>query len=261
MGSRFFLNQPMIVLGREAGCDIVLDHESISRRHVRIDKEKSGPLTASDLSSTNGSFVNDKPANSTPLNNGDYLRVGACLFRFLGEGNVEADYHEVIYNLTILDPLTGCGNKRYFHETLEKEVARSNRYKRPLSLVIADLDHFKKVNDSMGHLTGDATLKSFALLARNCIRSEEVLCRFGGEEFAIICPETTMENALVVAERIRTRLAVYTMEHGGNKFSQTASFGVASMIGNPPFTADQLIQAADQKLYLAKNSGRNKTMG
>lgn len=114
MGSRFFLNQPMIVLGREAGCDIVLDHESISRRHVRIDKEKSGPLTASDLSSTNGSFVNDKPANSTPLNNGDYLRVGACLFRFLGEGNVEADYHEVIYNLTILDPLTGCGEQALF---------------------------------------------------------------------------------------------------------------------------------------------------
>ena len=101
-------------------------------------------------SSTNGTFVNDTPAKQTPLADGDYLRVGNCLFRFLAGGNVEADYHEELYRLAILDALTGLYNKRYLMDYLQRELDRSARYSRPLALILFDIDHFKSINDTHG---------------------------------------------------------------------------------------------------------------
>src|SRR5207247_11150600 len=128
----------------------ITDHSG-SRRHARIELRADG-FYAVDLESTNGTFVNDVPGAAGRLKDGDYLRAGNCIYRFLAGGNVEAEYHEEIYRLTIIDALTEIHNKRYLLEFLERELARTTRYRRPLALILFDLDLFKKVNDEFGHL-------------------------------------------------------------------------------------------------------------
>src|SRR6202007_3003364 len=120
-----------VIIGRGEDCDIHLDDPSISRRHCRIQPQGSG-YQAKDLQSTNGTFINNPPIQEEPLQDGDYLRVGNWIFRYLAGGNVEADYHEEIYRLTIIDALTGVHNKRFLLEFLDREVARSARHRRPL---------------------------------------------------------------------------------------------------------------------------------
>src|SRR5262249_23694512 len=153
-------DQP-VVLGRGADCDIRINDHSVSRRHARIQPGADG-YYAVDLQSTNGTFVNDVPASITKLKDGDYLRIGNCIYRFLMVGNVETEYHEEIYRLTIIDALTDIHNKRYLVEFLDRELARSARYSRPLALVLFDIDHFKRINDELGHLGGDFTLRELA---------------------------------------------------------------------------------------------------
>lgn len=260
MGLRFSLANENVIIGRSPSCQIYIDNASVSRQHARIDRDEAGVYLATDLQSTNGTFVNEVPANQTLMKDGDYLKVGNCIYRFLAGGNIEADYHEVIYNLTIIDALTSCPNKRFFNEFLDREIARSNRHKRPLSVLMIDLDNFKAVNDSMGHLAGDSALKAIATLIRGIIRREELFSRFGGEEFAIILPETKIEKAVFLAEKIRTIVENNTFDFESKKFKITVSIGVATTQGDPPATMDQLIQQSDARLYMAKNSGRNKVV-
>src|SRR5947209_6991579 len=149
MGTRYLLDKVQMVLGRSDDCEITVHDHSVSRRHMQFDLGEAGYL-ATDLRSTNGTFVNDTPAVKTPLVDGDYLRVGNCIFRYLAGGNIEADYHEELYRLAILDALTGLYNKRYLLDYLERELARSARHGRPLALILFDIDHFKAVNDTLG---------------------------------------------------------------------------------------------------------------
>jgi diguanylate cyclase (GGDEF)-like protein len=260
MGLRFALADQNVIIGRSPSCQIHIDNASVSRQHARIDRDEAGVYFATDLQSTNGTFVNDVPANQTIMKDGDYLKVGNCIYRFLAGGNIEADYHEVIYNLTIIDALTSCPNKRFFNEFLDREIARSNRHKRPLSVLMIDIDNFKTVNDTMGHLAGDAALKAMATLIRETIRREELFSRFGGEEFAIILPETKVEQALILAEKIRAIVENNQFEFESKRFNITVSIGVATTDGDPPATIDQLIQQSDARLYMAKNAGRNKVV-
>lgn len=260
MGLRFALADQNVIIGRSPSCQIHIDNASVSRQHARIDRDEAGVYFATDLQSTNGTFVNDVPANQTIMKDGDYLKVGNCIYRFLAGGNIEADYHEVIYNLTIIDALTSCPNKRFFNEFLDREIARSNRHKRPLSVLMIDIDNFKTVNDTMGHLAGDAALKAMATLIRETIRREELFSRFGGEEFAIILPETKIEQALILAEKIRAIVENNQFEFESKRFNITVSIGVATTDGNPPATIDHLIQQSDARLYMAKNAGRNKVV-
>jgi len=218
MGLRFPLVSSNAIIGRSPSCYIQLENTSVSRQHARIDRDESDSYYATDLQSTNGTFVNDIPAHQTQMKDGDYLKVGNCIYRFLAGGNIEADYHEVIYNLTINDALTNCPNKRYFNEFLDREIARSNRHKRPLSLLMLDLDDFKIVNDSMGHLAGDYALREIASLIRSTIRREELFSRFGGEEFAIILPETRIDQAVILAEKIKTIVQNNPFEFEAKKF-------------------------------------------
>ena len=148
----------------------------------------------------------------------------------------------------------------FFNEFLDREIARSNRHKRPLSVLMIDIDNFKTVNDTMGHLAGDSALKAMATLVRETIRREELFSRFGGEEFAIILPETKIEQALILAEKIRAIVENNEFEFESKKFNITVSIGVATTDGDPPATIDQLIQQSDARLYMAKNSGKNKVV-
>src|SRR5579859_2795449 len=169
MGTRYALSDVPMVLGRGADCDIRINDSSVSRRHARIQPGTDG-FYAVDLQSTNGTFVNNVPATICKLRDGDYLRVGNCIYRFLAGGNVEAEYHEEIYRLTIIDGLTEIYNKRYLMEFLDRELARSMRHHRPLALILFDLDHFKNVNDELGHLAGDYTLRELAACVKASVR-------------------------------------------------------------------------------------------
>ena len=151
MGARYPLGDTPMVIGRGTDCDIRINDHSVSRRHARIQPGADG-YYAVDLQSTNGTFVNDVPSSTCKLKDGDYLRVGNCIYRFLTGGNVEAEYHEEIYRLTIIDALTDIHNKRYFLEFLDRELSRSARHARPLALILFDLDRFKGVNEELGHL-------------------------------------------------------------------------------------------------------------
>jgi diguanylate cyclase (GGDEF)-like protein len=213
-----------------------------------------------DLGSTNGSYVNDNPVTKAPLRDGDFLKIGAAIFKFLTGANVEVSYHEEIYRMTIVDALTGTHNKRYFIEFLDREMARCARYGRPLSLVMFDIDHFKKINDQHGHLTGDHVLKEIAKRLHARIRREELLARYGGEEFAAVLPETGKEGALEFGEQIRQLVAREPFEFEGDSLPVTISVGVATLDGEP-LDAPSFIRVADENLYKAKRGGRNKVVG
>jgi diguanylate cyclase (GGDEF)-like protein len=259
MGTRYQLDKIQIVLGRGDECDITVLDQSVSRRHALFELEVDG-YVVTDLESTNGTFVNDNAANRTPLDDGDYLRVGNCLYRFLAGGNVEADYHEELYRLAILDPLTGLYNRRYLMDYLERELARSLRYHRPLAFVMLDIDHFKTINDKLGHLAGDMALRELGGCLRSEIRCDELLARFGGEEFAVVLTETGHGDAVEIAKRVRKAVQDHAFSFEGRHYELTVSLGVASTPGDRSLPSQQLIRQADERLYQAKRSGRNRVV-
>jgi two-component system, cell cycle response regulator len=256
MGTRYTLGDFPLVMGRDGECGICIADQSVSRRHARIHPRTDG-YYAEDLGSTNGTYVNDVAAVMVKLRDGDYLRVGSCIYRFLMGGNVETDYHAVIYKLTIVDALTDAHNKRFLLEFLERELVRSGRYHRPLSLLIFDIDHFKSINDTLGHLGGDFVLREFAARLRPMVRSDELLARYGGEEFAVVLPEATREGAAAVAERLRQIIADKPFLYEGVTIPLTVSVGVATTVGDERMTPTDLIALADQRLFDAKRQGRN----
>jgi diguanylate cyclase (GGDEF)-like protein len=256
MGARYTLSDAPMVLGRGNDCDIRITDHSVSRRHARIQPGADG-YYAVDLQSTNGTFVNDVPASICKLKDGDYLRVGNCIYRFLAGGNVEAEYHEEIYRLTIIDALTDIHNQRYLLEFLDRELSRSARYCRPLALIMFDLDRFKAVNDELGHLGGDFTLREVAACVKSSVRKEELFARYGGEEFCVVLPETDREGAIAVAERSRSLIDQHVFQYEGKTYHVTVSVGVSTTTGGETLTPHELIRQADERLYQAKHQGRN----
>jgi diguanylate cyclase (GGDEF)-like protein len=260
MGARFVLGEKTILIGRGKDCDIVLNDHSVSRTHARIELAAKG-FQASDLQSTNGTFINDKPAADSCLGDGDYLRVGSSIFRFLSGGNVEAEYHEEIYRLAISDALTEVHNHRYLMEFLEREVARSVRHHRPLALVLLDIDHFKGINDEFGHLAGDYALKELAGIVKASVRKEELFARYGGEEFGLVLPETSPEEGRNVAERLRAAVETHPFRYDDQPFQITISLGGVVTAGDDEaLTPSDLIREADARLYQAKREGRNRVV-
>jgi diguanylate cyclase (GGDEF)-like protein len=257
MGARYPLGDAPMVIGRGNDADIRINDNSVSRRHARIQPGADG-YYAIDLQSTNGTFVNERPASMYKLTDGDYLRVGNCIYRFLAGGNVEADYHEEIYRLTIIDGLTEIHNKRYLLEFLDRELARSQRYQRPLAVALFDIDHFKAVNDAMGHLGGDMTLRELAARVKGGVRKEELFARYGGEEFVVVLPETSREGAVQAAERIRALVESRPFSYDGRDYALTVSVGVATTTGEEALTPGELLRRADERLYQAKRDGRNR---
>jgi two-component system, cell cycle response regulator len=259
MGSRYTLADDALVVGRDDQCTIQIHEHSVSRRHALIDRAQDG-FYVHDLQSTNGTFVNDRPISDSLLHDGDYLRVGNCIFRFLAGGNVESEYHEEIYRLTIMDGLTQIHNQRYLVEFLERELARSARHQRPLAIILFDIDWFKLINDEFGHLGGDFTLRELAGCVKKTVRREDLFARYGGEEFALVLVESTLEGAIDVAERIRASVETHGFRFEEKPFSLTISLGVAFTSGDATLTAAGLLRQADEKLYAAKRAGRNRVV-
>jgi two-component system cell cycle response regulator len=260
MGSRYPLGETPLILGRDEECHIRLVDDSVSRRHACI---KPGPEGHSvlDLQSTNGTFVNDRRVQLAPLKDGDYLRIGTGIFRFLAGGNIESEYYEEIYKLAIVDALTETYNKRYFLEFLARSLSCATRYRRPLGLILFDIDHFKKVNDQLGHLCGDFTLRELAGRVKKRVRKDDLVARYGGEEFAVVLPETNHKTALQLAESLRQLVEAQPFQYDGKRFPVTISLGAVAISGEQWLTTSELIEQADQKLYQAKRQGRNRVVG
>ena len=259
MGRRFELDKDNVVLGRGSDCDIQIDRDSVSRKHARIFRAGSQWMVE-DLGSTNGSYVNDAPVKRAQLRDSDFVKIGAAIFKFFFGAGIESSYHEEIYKMTIIDGLTGAHNKRYFLEFLDREIARCSRYGRPLSLLMFDIDHFKRINDNHGHLTGDFVLKEMLRRLLSRIRKEELLARYGGEEFAAVLPETDHEGAMTFAEQLRKRVKDEPFEYEGDSLDVTVSVGVHTLNGED-VDAAEFIKLADDKLFEAKRQGRNRVVG
>ena len=257
LGKKWTLNgEETLTIGRDASAAIVVDAPSVSRTHARIEP-RGRDHALLDLNSTNGTFLNDRLVSEQTLRDGDRFKVGPAIFKFFAGGDVEAQYHEEIYNLMVTDALTQASTKRFFLETLEREIGRAQRHGRPLSLVMFDIDHFKKINDTHSHLAGDDVLRELGGTIRAQVRAEECFARYGGEEFVLVLPETAREGAVTVAEKVRAAVEAHRFSFEGAVIPVTISLGVAEL-GTEMKTPQHLMKAADDKLYESKRSGRNR---
>ena len=256
LGKRYVLDKGVIRIGRGADNQIVLEGDSVSRRHAHFE-HRGEPWYIVDDGSTNGTFLNEEQiVREAQLNNGDRIKVGPTILKYLSGLDAEAKYHEEIYRMTIVDGLTQIHNKRFLQEELERELMRARRHNRHLSALMFDIDHFKQINDQYGHLAGDHVLRELARVVQERIRRDEVFARWGGEEFALILPETPLEGAYQLGEDLRARIEGHRFVFQGEQISVTISGG-AALLGEDDTSAD-LIKAADTKLYEAKRSGRNR---
>ena len=257
LGLRFPLGPDPLVIGLIGTCVIQDPDLSVSRTHARIEQQPDGRFRVTDLGSRNGTFVNHVRVDSTVLGDGDYLRVGSAIYRFLAGGNIEAGYHEELHRLAVSDPLTGLPNRRALTEFLEREAGRARRHRRSLSVALFDVDQFKGINDTLGHLAGDATLRALAALLGPLVREGEFLARYAGDEFALARPQTTAEQGLACGERLRRAVEAHTFRYEASEYPVTISVGVGSVGPDQAVVAD-LLARADAKLYEAKRAGRNR---
>ncbi len=260
LGKRFVLDRSPLRVGRGTDNHIVLEGDSVSRRHAHFERRGNAWFVVDD-GSTNGTYLNEEQiAHDAGLNNGDRIKVGPTILKFLSGLDAEAKYHEEIYRMTIVDGLTQIHNKRYLFEALEKELIRARRYERELSLAIFDIDFFKRINDQFGHLAGDHVLRELARVVQDRIRRDEVFARYGGEEFVIVVPETGLTGARNLAENLRERVEKHVFIFQGERIPVTISIGCAQL-SKDDRTGPDLIQRADEKLYEAKRAGRNRVAG
>jgi diguanylate cyclase (GGDEF)-like protein len=249
-------DQGEVVLGRDVGAGLHVDDDSVSRAHCRLIRADGG-WQIEDLGSTNGTYVAGEPVQMATLRDGDLIKVGSTIFKYLSASNVEAAYHEEIYRMAIFDGLTQIHNRRYFEEFTEREIARSRRHNRQLSLLIFDVDHFKSINDQFGHLSGDYALRKLAATVRARIRREELFARYAGDEFVVVLPETTPNEAQKFGEIIRELVDETRFVFEGQELPVTISMGVGG-VTDGTHTPAQLVATADAALYRAKEHGRNR---
>ena len=259
LGTRYRLPpHGKLSIGRSSAADISMPEvQSLSRNHAILN-HLGAVVEVEDLRSTNGTYVNDRRVNVPhSLRSGDRFQIGAAHFKFLHEKDPEHAYHEAIYHLVMTDGLTQALNKRKLDEELAREFARARRHQRPLSLILFDIDHFKQVNDTFGHLCGDFVLQQIARLTSERLRPEQVFARAGGEEFVILSPEMGIEGAAELAAKLRKLFEVETFTYADVKVKISCSFGVAIQQDDMQRPED-LYEAADRAMYMSKGAGRNR---
>jgi diguanylate cyclase (GGDEF)-like protein len=256
LGSRVLLAETPVEIGRGTTGGLMLDADSVSRRHARVEWTGTNHRIV-DTGSTNGTFVNGSRIQGHELRDGDRVQIGKVLLKYIATGNIEAAYHEEFQRLMRFDPLTNTCNKRTFEEALRTAVSGARTRPKPLSLMVFDLDHFKKINDNHGHVAGDSVLCELASVAREAMPKELVFGRVGGEEFAALWEGSDRIAMVGVAESVRRATASHTFTFEGKRLSLTVSCGVAERPGGSDESPEALYERADAKLYEAKNAGRN----
>lgn len=263
------LERDQVTLGRALEADVRVNDPRASRLHARVTTERD-PLNGEvrcrlkDLSSTNGTLVNGQLINEVALNEGDKIEIGDHLFRFDLLDEIDREFQQQIHRLLAHDELTGLLTSKSFFSELRREAARAEIESRPFCVLMMDLDYFKTVNDTYGHLVGSQTLEELGAVIKNALRAGDVASRFGGEEFAAFLLDADYAQGLVAAERVRSAIEQHTFQAvrkdslGENQTHRiTISVGVAAF---PDDARDpiQLIELADSALYRAKRSGRNR---
>jgi len=261
-GQQFNLaGKEKIGIGRDPQCQIALDDPTVSRNHAEIVCKGEQNIVIRDLGSTNGVYVNGKKIKEEPLHDGDKVLIGTRLyFKLAYQDTVDETYQRNIFKAANIDGLTQLYNKKYFFDALPKEFSFARREKKPLSILMMDIDYFKKINDTYGHIAGDAVLQTIGKYLKETVRLENIACRFGGEEFVILLKNCTPDQAYFVAERIRQNIEKAKVKTKGGEITITISIGIATYDGKNYDTFDDVMQAADQNLYKAKESGRNRTV-
>lgn len=261
-GKVFTFTNDRIVLGRDKDNDIVLDDPKVSKAHCEINllyADVIEQIIIKDLDSTNGTYVNGILINQNILKSGDKIEVGETVLRFSYNDEIEEQYHAKLFTFASTDSLTGMYNKRYILNEMENQIKIVKRSQRLFSIVMLDIDDFKVINDSYGHLAGDEYLKKISETIAHSLREQDTASRFGGEEFLILLPETMIDGAFKLAERIRQKIEKMELNFQGHSIRSTISAGVSQY--DPDFSdAESFIRSADIALYRSKNEGKNRVV-
>ena len=260
VGRMYQLAPGITLLGRADDVTISIDDTSVSRRHAAVHSSPVG-YVITDLKSTNGLFVNGKRVERYVLRDGDRLQFGSStVLKFSYQDELEQNLQQRLYESATRDQLVGVHNRQFFLDSLQAAFAHATRKNLPLSLLMLDIDHFKNVNDSHGHLAGDHVLREIARIIEQAIRTEDVFARFGGEEFVLLLAESDPECARHAAERIRKAVEGQVFEYEGRPIKTTLSIGLTTYHDRNYPSPHSVIAAADAALYEAKGAGRNCTV-
>jgi two-component system cell cycle response regulator len=257
-GTLFDLIEEETIIGRNADCTIILEFQGISRHHMMLTL-KDNIASVKDMGSKNGTYVNNnKTEGSKPIKRGDIIKLGSIALKYIPPGDPERLTYDKLNMEANTDRHTGCFNKTYFNNALALQVKKSKVTGDPLSLIIFDLDHFKKLNDNYGHDAGDFVLKEMAQVIRsNGVRENDVFARYGGEEFVILLPKTNLKHSFEIAERLRKLIEQHKFIYENKKLPVTASIGVADYRQGVTNGTD-LFKRADSAVYKSKEGGRNQ---
>lgn len=257
-GTIFDLDEEVISVGRNADNSIPLEFNGVSRYHFKVSAKSDGHYVE-DCGSKNGTYLNNKKVEEpTLLEKSDVIKIGSVALKYLPKGDPERLTYDKLNLEANTDKHTGCFNKTYFNNKIALEVNKSKVTGSPLSLIIFDLDHFKKLNDNFGHDAGDFVLKEMAQLIRtNGIREIDIFARYGGEEFVILLPKTNLKQSFEIAERLRKLIENKEFLYEAQRLPVTASIGVADYRQGVT-TGTDLFKRADEAVYKAKEGGRNQ---
>ena len=252
--------QSPFTMGRHASNKLPIDDDSISRFHARFVNE-DGKYFVEDLGSRNGTFLQGKRITRAEIKDDDWIQMGARVaFRFTLTDFRQEGLLRKLYESSTRDALTGAYNRRHFEDRLRAEIAFAVRHATDCALILMDLDHFKRVNDTYGHPAGDEILRHLGGIATRALRTEDVFARFGGEEFAVILRGASTRGAGRLAERLREALALHHAVYEGQEIPVTLSAGCAALSCCTTPSPDEVVAIADRRLYAAKQAGRNRVV-
>lgn len=254
------LGSEPVRIGRSHECEIWLGDDGVSRKHATIRAEQDG-YVVEDTQSANGTFVAGQRVETAVLRDGDLIQFGPqAVFRFSVADESQELLLRQLYEASVTDALTGANNREHFDSQLRMELSFARRHNSDLALLLFDVDHFKRVNDTYGHPVGDEVLVEIARTVRRLVRNEDVFARYGGEEFGLILRGIDIAGARSVGERLRTQVEKLSVASDRGPIKVTISVGCSSFATTSDPTAEGLVQGADRRLYAAKNSGRNRVV-
>jgi len=258
VGEMYKIDSERMVIGRGQKAQIRLLDDGISREHAQLVLQGE-KIVLHDLGSTNGTYCNGLKVDKKELVDGDKILVGSTtILKFTYHDNLDEIFQKQMYESALRDGLTKAFNKKYFTDRLESEFTFATRHAAPLTLVLFDIDHFKRVNDTYGHQAGDHVLSEIASLLTGTLRAEDVFARYGGEEFGVICRGSDLMQGQIVGERLRKAVEGHRFMYEGAHIPVTISVGVAALPLSSVKDANDLVALADQALYKSKNAGRNR---